>query len=113
MCGVGPATADDVELMSVQPLVPVGVPIPRPTATGVEGFMAVNVTTTLPACDTEKVKVAEPSGEIDPENVSVFVVADEGEVEVEPGGRLHAAAIRANVREASVGDDRRALTFTW
>jgi len=78
-CGVELANADEFELVNVQPVVPVGVPIPNPIAT--LGDIVVSVTLTVPVCPTAKVNVERllPGVPIVPVNVSVAVAGVDGE----------------------------------
>jgi hypothetical protein len=58
-CAVVPATAEDVELVTVQLFPLAGVPMPKPSAPEVGGVTEVSVTLTLPAVVTVNVKTAE------------------------------------------------------
>jgi hypothetical protein len=81
ICGVEPATAEVVELVSAQPEDPFGVPMPSPMAIVAVGLSVVSVMLTVPAFVTVNMDEAEPRRPMGPENVSVVVVGEVGELE--------------------------------
>jgi hypothetical protein len=110
-CAVDPATTEDVDVVSVQPDVPDGVPIPIPTAVDADGLSDVSVAATLPVCATMNVKTTAPPWANVPEKVSVDVAVDvDGDVE-SLFRRLHAAAIAAAHINASAYDDLRRVAL--
>jgi hypothetical protein len=82
ICAVAPAIAVAFVEVSVHVAGPLGVPMPRPTATDAE--RVESVTLTVPACATVNVDTLDPCADSVPVNVSVEVVGelvdDEGEV---------------------------------
>ena len=86
------ATAEVVKCVSVQVVVPLGVPRPNPIPDDVGGLTVVSVTATAPAPAVNVKKTGAPCGLSEPENVAVVV---ESLGDVDPGGRLHPQAAKA------------------
>ena len=95
-----------VELVSVHDDVPLGVPIPRPTATVEDGLRLARVTLTVPACVTVNVNMLDPCTASVPENASVGGVVGVGDVELS-SRRPQPAATRTDARHVSVPSTRR------
>jgi len=74
ICGVDPAVAFDVELVTLHVMVwLLNVPIARPTATVDDELRVVSVTLIVPVCVTVKEKTFDPCTASVHENVSVGV----------------------------------------
>jgi hypothetical protein len=69
-----------VDVVSVHPVVPLGVPMPSPRATADEALSFTSVTLTAPVCETVNVPATTLAcwAKV-PENVSVFEDGDDGE----------------------------------
>jgi len=100
-CAAEPATADDVEFVTVHAPLLDG-PTPSPSGLVVDGETDVNVTPTLPAVVTEKVKTTAPPGASEPLNESlpgVLGVLAEGAL---AKGLEHATWIMTAARSTNV-----------
>ena len=99
-CAAEPATADDVEFVTVHAPLLDG-PTPSPSGLVVDGETDVNVTPTLPAVVTEKVNTTAPPGASEPLNESLLGVLGEGAVELAKGF-VHATWIMTAARSTNV-----------
>jgi hypothetical protein len=100
ICAAEPATADDVEFVTVHAPLLDG-PTPSPSGLVVDGETDVNVTLTLPAVVTENVNTTAPPGASEPLNESLLGVLAEG-ADALANGLVQATWIITAVRSTNV-----------